>query len=214
MDPKALEWIKRKVTSLIIRMLKPFYHNLWVRRVYWEVYAPEIDREWGLEQDDFGIISAILERNKPNTLLDVGCGSGRLFGLYTDHAVPKVMGIDISENALSIARQKFPGIPTLRLSVEEIPFDAGTFDLIICNRTLQHIPPEKIADVVRRLCVCTHRIYINEITQKDGVRPDDGLFFHNYTSLFQRQQFLTEYAGEIPKSTGERQLFTVFKKER
>ena len=33
-----------------------------IRRIYWEVYAPEIDREWGSEQDDFITISGILNR--------------------------------------------------------------------------------------------------------------------------------------------------------
>jgi len=204
--------IKKRGTSLTIRMLKPFYKNAWVRRIYWEVYAPEIDREWGREQDDFGTISRILDRYNPLSILDVGCGSGRLFGLFTDHKIPAVLGIDISEKALLIAQQRFPGIPTLRLSVEEICFEEEKFDLIICNRTLQHIPPEKIVDVIRRLCLCTCRIYINEITPSDGGKCDEGLFFHNYTTLFGQQQFHMEQSGEIPKHSTVKQFFMVFNK--
>ena len=204
--------IKKMTTSLIIRVLKPFYKNAWIRRIYWEVYAPEIDREWGSEQDDFSTISGILNRYKPLSILDVGCGSGRLFGVYTDHKIPAILGIDISEKALSIAQQKFPGIPTLRLPVEAIFFEEEKFDLVICNRTLQHIPPEKIADVIRGLCSCTCRIYINETTPSDGGKRDEGLFFHNYATLFSEQQFLMEYNGEILKRSSVRQFFTVFKR--
>lgn len=204
--------IKKMATSLIIRMLKPFYKNAWIRRIYWEIYAPEIDRQWGCEHDDFSTISAILEKYLPSSILDVGCGSGRLFGVYTDYKISAVLGIDISEKALSIAQQKFPGISTQRLPVEQISFEKEQFDLVICNRTLQHIPPEKIEDVIRRLCFCTSRIYINEITPADGGNCDNGLFFHNYATLFKLQKYHMEESGEIPKRCSERQFFRVFKK--
>jgi SAM-dependent methyltransferase len=199
-------------TSLTIRMLKPFYKNAWIRRVYWEIYAPEIDRQWGCEHDDFSTISATLEKYRPSSILDVGCGSGRLFGVYTDYKISAVLGIDISEKALSIAKQKFPVILTQRLPVEQISFKKEQFDLVICNRTLQHIPPEKIEDVIRKLCFCSSRIYINEITPTDGGNSDDGLFFHNYATLFGLQKFQMVESGEIPKCSSERQFFRVFKK--
>jgi SAM-dependent methyltransferase len=205
--------IKKVITSLIIRLLKPFYKNERIRRIYWEIYAPEINREWGCEEDDFSTISEILRRYRPSAILDLGCGSGRLFKVYANQNISTILGIDISGNALSIAKQKYPKIPTLRLSVEEITFKEGTFDLIICNRILQHIPPEKIADAIRRLCSCTYRIYINEITPLESCKFDEGLFFHDYVALFRKQQFVDEFSGEIPKNGNGRQFFMVFKKK-
>jgi len=212
MTPELWPRVKKAGTSLVIRLLKPFYSIGLIRRIYWEVYAPEIDRAWGNERDDFSTISGVLDRFRPSKVLDVGCGSGRLFGVYTDHKIPSILGVDISEKALSIANRKYPGIPTLRLSVEEIAFGKGSFDLVICNRTLQHIPPEKIPDVIRRLCSCTKRVYLNETTPADGGKCDRGLFSHDYAAYFGEQQFHAECAGEIPKKTGERQFYTVFSK--
>lgn len=200
------------ITSFAIRILKPFYKISWLRKIYWEVYASEIDRAWGHERDDFNVISALLDRCKPSTLLDLGCGSGRLFSDYIAHNIPTILGVDISDTALSIAKQRFPQVPTSCQSIEDSKFKPGQFDLVICNRTLQHIPPDKIAGVIRRICGCTERVYINESTVSEGQKSDDGLFIHDYPVLFEKEQFHLEQTGEIPKKTGKNQYFMIFKK--
>jgi SAM-dependent methyltransferase len=177
------------------------------------VYAPEIDRQWGTEEDDFAVISNLLDRYRPLSVLDVGCGSGRLFGVYLEHRVPCVLGLDISEKALALANEKYPDIPTCCKSVEDITFPRKKFDLLICNRTLQHIPPDKIADVIRRLCFCTDTIYINEITKSEGLIPDSGLFIHDYPDLFLRESFVAEISGDIPKGQNNYQHYVIFRRE-
>ncbi|MGH2471648.1 MAG: class I SAM-dependent methyltransferase [Candidatus Limnocylindria bacterium] len=75
-------------------------------------------------------------------VLDVGAGTGR-------HAIrmavrgARVTALDFSEQMLAMARQK-PGADRVRWLVHDVarplPFEASTFDRVICALVLEHIP--------------------------------------------------------------------------
>lgn len=66
-------------------------------------------------------------------ILDVGCGDG-----YITNSLPQtidVVGMDISESALKyVKRRKTVG------EIINIPFPDKSFDLVICNDVIEHIP--------------------------------------------------------------------------
>ncbi|HET6923719.1 MAG TPA: methyltransferase domain-containing protein [Anaeromyxobacteraceae bacterium] len=89
-------------------------------------------------------------------ILDAGCGTGeissRLAALYPGATV---LGVDVLEPPLEIARQRHGGLaPRLRFenrSVFGLDLPAGTFDLAVCRHVIQAIPePERaLAELVR-----------------------------------------------------------------
>jgi ubiquinone/menaquinone biosynthesis C-methylase UbiE len=77
---------------------------------------------------------------KASSILDVACGGGyflrEMARLYTEATT--FQGIDISGEALKIARQEFPKA-TYALSVAEaMPFEQKSFDVVTCLGSLEH----------------------------------------------------------------------------
>lgn len=74
-------------------------------------------------------------KNKDNYILDAGCGTGGNFRLLNHFG--NVVGIDISDTAVKLAKQK--GITNIKkASVDRIPYSDNSFDLITCFDVLGH----------------------------------------------------------------------------
>jgi len=85
-------------------------------------------------------------------VLDLGCRDGTLTQHYaTGNAVT---GVDIDQQALSMARERL-GISTvwLDLNRSQLPFDAGSFDVVVAAETLEHLvdPAFIVAEALRVL---------------------------------------------------------------
>lgn len=109
---------------------------------------------------DYEMLSGIIDRYKPASLLDAGCGSGRLFGLYQEKSINNVVGVDISAKALRLANNKaFPSIKTVRARLEDMNFGYKRFDLAISNRTRQHTPRKHVDVVIEKICFSSYLVY-------------------------------------------------------
>lgn len=81
-----------------------------------------------------------------SNLLDVGCGTGELLKqLAAEHTDAHFTGVDLSEKMLDVAKGKLDETVGLVLGDSEaLPFDADSFDLVICNDSFHHYPhPQK-----------------------------------------------------------------------
>lgn len=164
---------------------------------FWEEQAAIIHELWGEEQHDFAVLSAIFATHQPKSILDVGCGSGRLFGHYLAHGITDIVGTDISETALAIANERYPQVPTATVKVEALAFPPQRFDLVICNRVLQHIPPNAIESAIGKLCTIGKVIYVNELTESDQLDEEFFMFRHDYTALFAARGLRLQGTGHI-----------------
>lgn len=167
------------------------------RKFFWEDKAQAIHAKWGRGDWDYDLLTRIVLKYKIRSVLDVGCGSGRLFPLYQCLGIKKMLGVDISRQALEIAGQDFPDVPTQCLSIDTEPLPAGQWDLAISNRVLQHIPSRYIETVVSKLCEVCNIIYINELTETDGVSEDCFMLRHDYGKLFRRNGYRILESGNL-----------------
>lgn len=129
----------------------------------------------------------ILERCKPVSLLDTGCGWGRLFHLYKD--VPRVLAIDFSSSMLEHAEQTREklGLKNIELklwALEDLVSLNEKFDFILSRNVLMHVKPRDIGKVVENVKACSSRwIFLLEY-----FGPSAGLashnFSHDYLKLF------------------------------
>lgn len=104
---------------------------------------------------------SILERvislqglQKISSLLDIGCGTGEMLYLIQSRcSAMNLYGIDISEKMLDTARLKLGEKASLFWGdAENLPFDDGVFDLLICNDSFHHYPtPAKALSEFRRV---------------------------------------------------------------
>ena len=78
--------------------------------------------------------------------LDAGCGSGRNLDVLARYGV--AVGVDISPYAVAAAHAR--GHAGVRLgTVEHLPFDDASFDLVTCFDVIEHMPDDRL--VLREL---------------------------------------------------------------
>jgi SAM-dependent methyltransferase len=174
---------------------------------FWEEQAAPIHEQWGHDEHDFHVLSKLFRQHQPKSVLDVGCGSGRLFGLYSEHGINEIVGVDIAETALRLANERFPWVATVQGKVEDLDFSAKRFDLAVCNRVLQHIPPRTIEGAIGKLCTISRLVYVNELTESDQLPEEFFMFRHHYPTLFAAHSFDLLASGAIGRQTY--QLFGV-----
>ena len=78
--------------------------------------------------------------------LDVGCGTGQSRQVYADR-VGSYVGIDLSYEALTLARRKASSVGWSRADAGRLPFGDGSFDAVAFSSVLHHIPDP--ADALR-----------------------------------------------------------------
>src|SRR4029450_12217049 len=72
-------------------------------------------------------------------VLDAGCGTGINLGWLRQFRPRQVVGIDLSWHALEFCRRR--GESSLaQASVLALPLASASFDLVVCNDVIQHLP--------------------------------------------------------------------------
>jgi 2-polyprenyl-3-methyl-5-hydroxy-6-metoxy-1,4-benzoquinol methylase len=88
---------------------------------------------------------------EPASLVDVGCGDGRLLAELQQHVVDP-LGIDLDARAIRYAAG-FSDRASFR--VQDISGLDGAFDVVTCVETLEHVPDDQVAPF---LTAVAHRV--------------------------------------------------------
>lgn len=93
---------------------------------------------------------------RPTRVLEVGCGPGdlalHLFGPEGGAGdTVDYVGTDISEEEIAKAREQCPGRSFQAASIYRLPFDSGSFDLVIACEVFEHLerPEEALREIER-----------------------------------------------------------------
>lgn len=73
------------------------------------------------------------------TVLEIGCGGGRLLGWLAREGATAV-GLDPGLEQLARARAEAPGAALVAGRGEALPFDSGRLDLVLYFNSLHHVP--------------------------------------------------------------------------
>ncbi len=76
---------------------------------------------------------------KGDTVLDIGCGNGRVYQLCENLQVAYT-GIDQSEELIRIAKAKYPEVHFDVGEMTQLPYEDASFSIIICVATFNHLP--------------------------------------------------------------------------
>jgi len=71
-------------------------------------------------------------------VLDLGCGNGRLYQLFANKSIHYV-GLDISEELIKKAQEKFPGVEFAVGDMCELPFPDDSYNIIYCVAAFHHL---------------------------------------------------------------------------
>lgn len=100
-------------------------------------------------------ISAKLELDAEDALLDVGCGAGLLLRRLAPR-VAQAWGTDRAASLVDRTRSLFPDLRVRQAEAEALPFEAGSFDKVLLHGVTQYFPDEAYAtrslDEALRVC--------------------------------------------------------------
>ncbi len=140
---------------------------------------------------------------KGERVLDIGCGSGRLFELFKEKDI-EYFGVDFSKKLIEIAKRKYlyqAGedkekiniLPTfLVVDALKLPFEDGFFDKVFSIAVFHHIPSKE-----KRI------IFLNEIKR---VLKRGGEVHLTVWNLWQRKYFFEILKNNFKKIIGKNEL--------
>ena len=135
-----------------------------VRRYYTSYYRDVLGiPDWavlvGLREDEerqergrLDRLRRLLGGDVRGRLLNVGCGTGG-FNLVVEEAGARPVGVDADAEAIAICalKQEKGGGVFVRAAAERLPFPDGTFDVVYCFSSIEHVESveESVAEMVR-----------------------------------------------------------------
>jgi ubiquinone/menaquinone biosynthesis C-methylase UbiE len=93
----------------------------------------------------------LVERARPigpsDRILDLGCGTGIVARVLRERlgAAASVVGVDASAPMIEKARSVAPDVDFREGNAMALPFDDGSFDLVLCQEMLQFVPDRPVA---------------------------------------------------------------------
>lgn len=132
-------------------------------------------------------------------VLDAGCAFGRDVRLLHGRGFA-VVGVDFAEKMIEEAKKRVPGADFFVADVRDLPFEADTFDVILCNAVLMHLEKRTVGKALQEF----HRVLkpggtlllCNKEGTGEGIEFNPSLKLTRYTSYFT----LSEMSGYLKTS--------------
>ncbi len=119
------------------RLSLPRFFDLWSR-----TYDDPIVQRLFYRPEQDAVLRG-LERLEPESILDVGCGTGQLSRRIAD-ALPdaRVVGCDFSAGMLQRAARRNPDLALVRADALRLPFADASFDAIVTTEAFHWFPEQ------------------------------------------------------------------------
>ncbi|MCH8554688.1 MAG: class I SAM-dependent methyltransferase [Schleiferiaceae bacterium] len=98
-------------------------------------------------------------------VLEIGFGPGGNLQEVYKHKPAKLMGADISQEMVNLAKSKLPkDIELVKINGTELPFEDGAFDIVFTATVLQHNTDEAmLKKIIKEICrVSGDKVYLFE----------------------------------------------------
>ena len=113
--------------------------------------AQAFTKDWHEQPAPVDLHALINRFFKPGPTADIGCGSGREVAWMCANGFPAI-GYDPSRRLLAHAHAIYPDLQFAAAALPDLPgIQENTFDNILCETVIMHLPRDLIASSVRRL---------------------------------------------------------------
>lgn len=151
--------------------------------------------------DVFGrrIVQGYMTKLKPQSLIEVGCGSGELFSAFKE--IPKVVAVDwqdkmLERSAARIQRHEYKNITLAKVDITKqadvLPLtiyigdtiEPKPFEIALTRTVLMHIAPEDIEAACRNMTLLSDHIIAFEYVSKFNTQLASHNWNHDYVKIF------------------------------
>lgn len=169
-----IDYIKHFLLKYVISYRNPrrYWNARWKLDVETERKTTELDKKL------FSKIKKLMQNNKCENILEIGCGQAQLRDL------PNYTGLDFSFDVLKGNRLKKFIYADM---TEQIPVPDKTFDVTLSKFVLLHIPFDKIEQAIKEISRVTKKLVI--LKEPWGTRSKHSqphCFSHNLPKLFKK----------------------------
>jgi 2-polyprenyl-3-methyl-5-hydroxy-6-metoxy-1,4-benzoquinol methylase len=143
-------------------------------------------------------------------VLDLGCGFGASAIQAFDHGASEVLGLDLEDDRLTMARQRLADLGYgdrahfVKIGVQdELPVKDETFDVVMAMEVFEHVRPDSRRGLLRSLYGKLVAGGVLLVSTPNRLVPKDlhttGLWFANYVP----RSLVTRYARLSPRCRGQ-----------
>jgi SAM-dependent methyltransferase len=134
---------------------------------------------------------------RPASILEIGCGYGKLLRALRRRLDVPLVGLDFSTTQLNHARQFLMGLDNVEILLgcgERLPFPDGAFDMVVTSAVILHNPP-KAAERIRHEVLRVARRFAahNEETSRSYNR-----YGYDTAAWYRSQGIVLTESGPIP----------------
>lgn len=146
-----------------------------------------------------------------NSIIEVGCGDGRLINCLKDKH-DHLYGMDISEEIIKTVE-----VPKIIGSIDDIPFKDNEFDLVICSEVLEHLPINIYEKSLSELERISDKYILISVPNDENIKvrrvecPECNCAFHPWRHL--RSYKLDEMKNLFNKFNIHKSITFIFEKD-
>ena len=146
------------------------YHNLHQENIRITGENPEYFAEYKIR--DLSRVEQIVGGEVKN-ILDFGTGVGSSIPFLAQYFPgTSLFGTDVSENSLTIARKRFPGLGEFSLfDGNMLPYSEGQFDLALATCVFHHIPANEHIKLIQEVTRTLRRGGVFMIYEHNPINP-------------------------------------------
>ncbi len=120
------------------------------------------------------------------TVLEIGSGPGGNIKAISDLGqATKIMGVDISNDMIQLAKQRAPGVEFIKINGTDIPLEDQSFQIVFTATVLQHNTDEKmLISLLKEICrVSSEKVVLFERIESSVI--GDELCFGRPVSYYE-----------------------------
>lgn len=142
-------------------------------------------------------------------VIDIPVGTGRFIDIYKRKGF-EFVGLDVSKDMLSVAREKYPDAPLHIGNVFDIKYADDSFGTAVCSRMMHWLYPDDMQRAMSQVCRVADDVIVSIRLGVEGIEPGLKTYTHDEAKFISAAGNKLIEVRETIRSDGD-SLFQLFK---